>query len=81
MAQKWISDFFHTKPKKQAKIIKYCNSKVTNERKDKEGKLFCLSSHKESEKQVKSLLGQPKREKKQRRLWKYCETFTIYTNE
>ena len=36
MTQKPISDFFNTKPKKQAKIIKYCISKVTSETEDKE---------------------------------------------
>ena len=37
---------FKTKPKKQAKIIKYCISELANEREDKKEKVICLSSPK-----------------------------------
>ena len=62
MAQKRMSDFFNTKPKKQAKSFKYSISKVTNETKEKEDEVICLSSSKESGKKVKNLVEQPKRE-------------------
>ena len=54
MPQKRISDFFNTKPKKKAKIIQYCISKVTNETEDE---ATCLSHTKELEKQVKKPVG------------------------
>ena len=78
IAQKRISGFFNTKPKKHIKIIKYCISEVTNETEDKDDEVICLSGSKESEKQVKKTVGRRKTRKKQSRLWKYCTTFTIY---
>ena len=57
MAQKRMSDFFNTKLKKQAKSFKYCISKE----KEEEDEVICLSGSKESGKQVKDLVGQPKR--------------------
>ena len=57
-----ISDFFNTKSKKQTKIIKYCISKVANEKEYKEDDVICLGGPKELEKQVKKPVGQPKRE-------------------
>ena len=63
MAQRQISDFFNTKPKKQAKIIKYCISTVTNETEDKKDDLIYLSGPKESEKQMKTPVGRRKRKK------------------
>ena len=62
MAQKRITEFFNTKPKKQAKIIKYCISKIMNETKDKQNEVICLSGPKELEKQVKKTVGRQKRE-------------------
>ena len=50
IAQKQISDFFNTKPKKHAKII----FKVTNETEDNE-EVICLNGPKESEKKKKNL--------------------------
>ena len=58
IAQKQISDFFNTKPKKHAKII----FKVTNETEDNE-EVICLNGPKESEKKMKKTVGRPKREK------------------
>ena len=49
MAQKQVSDFFNTTPKKQAKIFKYCISKGNNEIEDKEDELICVSGSKETE--------------------------------
>ena len=40
---KQIPDFFNTKPKKQAMIMKYCISKVMSEREDKEDEVIFLS--------------------------------------
>ena len=58
VAQKQISDFFNTKPKKHAKII----FKVTNETEDNE-EVICLNGPKESEKKKKKPVGRPKRER------------------
>ena len=52
IAQKQISDFFNTKPKKHAKII----FKVTNETEDNE-EVICLNGPKESEKKMKKPVG------------------------
>ena len=56
MAQKRMSDFFNTKPKKQAKSFKYCISKVTNETKEKEDEVICISGSKESGKKSEKIL-------------------------
>ena len=44
------------------KSFKYCISKVTNETKEKKDEVICLSGSKESGKEVKNLVEQPKRE-------------------
>ena len=62
VAQKRISDFFNTKPKKHAKIIQYFIFKVTNETEDNK-EVICLNGTKESEKKMKKPVGQPKGEK------------------
>ena len=63
ITQKRISEFSNTKPKKQGKIIKYCLSIVTNVTENTESEVICLTGPKESKKQVKKPVGQPKREK------------------
>ena len=40
IAQKPVSDFFNTKPNKQAKIIKYCISKRQMKQKTKKTKFY-----------------------------------------
>ena len=54
------------RPKKQAKIIKYCISELTNETEDK-GVIY-LSDPKKLEKQVKKPVVWPKREKETKKI-------------
>ena len=74
MAQKRMSDFFNTKPKKQAKSFKNCISKVTNETKEKEDEVICLSGSKESGKKVKESC----RATKKRGIYLFIYLFTLY---
>ena len=75
MAQKQISDFFNTTPKKQAKIFKYCISKGNNETEDKEDERICVSGSKETGKQVKKPVGRPKRAKETNEIMEVLHNF------
>ena len=62
IAQKPISDFFNTKPNKQAKIIKYCISKRQMRQKTKKTKLY-VKRPQRVRKTIEKLLRLPKRDK------------------
>ena len=70
MTQKRMSDFFNTKPKKQAKSFKYCTSKVTNETKEKKDEVICLRVRKRSKKSCRAT--------KKRGIYLFIYLFTLY---